>query len=123
MQQIVHEMFTKKERMKFSYPRWKLKTLDPNIAAWHKLLIHMAYNIGPSKAANEDIDEIKEEEADENASQLDQEVEENNSSLMKNTEGLQSSLNLARQENDISAARDEGEVMDQVMITQQPMWG
>lgn len=36
--------------------------MKPNLARWHKLLIHLALNIGPQTGTNEDIIEAIEEE-------------------------------------------------------------
>lgn len=58
------------------------------MSSWHRLLIHLAYNIGPGKGSNEDIEEIKEEA--ENASEDEQ--NDGKSSALRNTDGVQSGL-------------------------------
>ena len=61
VQQLVHKMYTKLERKKLSrfFEQEKAKVM---ITTWHKMLIHMAFNIGPSKGVNDDIEEVNEDE-------------------------------------------------------------
>jgi hypothetical protein len=48
-----------KRRLMIYYEQLKMK---PNITRWHKILVHLALNIGPQPGINEDIiEEIKEE--------------------------------------------------------------
>ena len=43
---IVRDMYFLPEKKKLSYFCQK-KKMQPNLMLWHKILIHLAYNIGP----------------------------------------------------------------------------
>ena len=64
---IIDEMYIKEQRKKLA-GHWENTKMKVNFTSLHKILIHLAYNIGPSKQTNEDIDEIKEDGAESNQS-------------------------------------------------------
>jgi hypothetical protein len=58
---VVNRMFRIPNKRKLVVYLENLK-MKPNITRWHKLLVHLALNIGPQPGINEDIiEEIKEE--------------------------------------------------------------
>lgn len=58
---IVNRMFRIPNKVKLMLYHENVK-MKPNITRWHKILIHLALNIGPQAGINEDIiEEIKEE--------------------------------------------------------------
>ena len=73
----MHQLYVQPQRKKLA-GQWEIEKSRPNLTEWHKMLLHLAYNIQPGTEANEDIDEIKEEaedmdEDDENEANLDSE--------------------------------------------------
>ena len=58
---VVNRMFRSPNKRKLVVYLENMK-MKPNITRWHKLLVHLALNIGPQPGINEDIiEEIKEE--------------------------------------------------------------
>lgn len=67
---VIHELYIKPERKKLAFA-FEIKKSIPTIAQWQKMVIHMAYNIGPRKNLNDDIDEIKEDEEEKGSDEED----------------------------------------------------
>jgi hypothetical protein len=95
-QDLVHQLYVKPQRKKLA-GQWEIEKARPALGSWHKLLIHLAYNIQPGKGANEDIEEIKEEAEHQSEDEPNNEGEPNSSTL-RNTDGIRSSMNLVKAE-------------------------
>lgn len=78
--------------------QWEIEKSKPNLTEWHKILIHLAYNIQAGKGTNEDIEEIKEEAEQASEDEFKNDQDEVISSALLRTEGINSGLNHVKAE-------------------------